>query len=174
MIHNISSIGRHAAKHTSLPLRKRYRHILVPLDGSELAALALADAFALAKLSQADVTLLQVILPIKKVIAAHTSHAIFLDEQWETRKGFAREYLNTVCEQMGCETITVHTAVEMGLAAETIIDYAREHPIDLIVMATHGRSGLQRWVYGSVADKVLRETDLPILLVGVHSERRVV
>ncbi len=75
---------------------------------------------------------------------------------------------------MGCETITVHRAVDMGLAAETIIDYAREHPIDLIVMATQCRSGLQQWVYGSAVDKVLRGTDLPILLVRVHSERRVV
>jgi hypothetical protein len=56
----------------------------------------------------------------------------------------------------------------MGLAAETIIDYARHHPIDLIVMATHGRSGLQRWVYGSVADKVLRGANQPVLLVRAY------
>lgn len=72
---------------------------------------------------------------------------------------------------MESETITVHMAVEMGPAAETIIDYAREHPIDLIVIATRGRSGPRRWAYGSVADKVLRGTDLPVLLVRVHAER---
>jgi len=59
----------------------------------------------------------------------------------------------------------------MGLPGETIIDYARRHPIDLIVMATHGRSGLQRWVYGSVADKVLRGADLPVLLVRAQSKQ---
>ncbi len=150
---------------------ERYEHILVPLDGSELAELALADAFALAKLIQAQVTLLQVILPIKDVIAATSSQRIFVDEQWETRKGMAREYLNAVCERMGAETITVHTAVEMGLAAETIIDYAREHLIDLIVTSTHGHSGLGRWAYGSVTDKVLRGTDLTMLLVRAHSEQ---
>ncbi len=85
MIRQVSSIGRHSTEQTSLAMHRRYEHVLVPLDGSELAELALADAFALARLCQADVTLLQVILPIKRVIAAHTSHAIFVDEQWETR-----------------------------------------------------------------------------------------
>lgn len=79
-------------------IRRRYKHILVPLDGSELAATALADAFALAKLSQADVTLPQVIPPIKEVIAITSSHRIFVNEQWETQKGLARRYLNAVCE----------------------------------------------------------------------------
>lgn len=75
-----------------------------------------------------------------------------------------------MCQRKDCDTLTVHTVVKKGPAAEMIIDYAREHLIDLIVMATHGRSGLQRWVYGSVADKVLRGTDLPIWLVRAHGQ----
>ncbi len=155
-------------------MHKRYKHILVPLDGSELDELALADAFALDKLTQAQVTLLQVVLPIEAVIAVTSSHCIFVDEQWETRKCLAQEYLNAVRERIECETLCVHTAVEMGLAAETIIDYVREHPVDLIVLAAHGRSGLRRWAYDGVADKVLRGTDLPVLLVRAHSEQRAV
>jgi nucleotide-binding universal stress UspA family protein len=53
--------------------------------------------------------------------------------------------------------------------AETINNYARKHPINLIVMATHGHCGLKRWAHGSAADKVLRGTDLPIWLVRAHS-----
>lgn len=150
---------------------KRYKHILVPLDGSELAELALGDAFDLARSNEAEVTLLRVTSPIEEVVLAGTDHPIFIDQQWEAQKALALEYLHRVCERMDCKNISVHMAVEMGLAAETIIDYARQQPIDLIVMATHGRSGLQRWVYGSVADKVLRGADVPILLVRAHAKR---
>jgi nucleotide-binding universal stress UspA family protein len=150
---------------------KRYKHILVPLDGSPLAELALADAFALAELSQAEVTLLQVVPPIDHVIAGEAEHPIFVDQQWEAKKGFAHEYLLSVCKRVGCPDTIIHTAVEMGPAAETIIEYAQRHPVDLIVMATHGRSGLQRWVYGSVADKVLRGAAQPVLLVRAYPQQ---
>lgn len=150
---------------------KQYKHILVPLDGSELAELALADAFGVAEMSQAEVTLLQIVAPIDTVVGAETGHPIFIDQQWETKKGNALEYLSTVCERLGCPEVQTHTVVEMGPPAEMIIDYAHHHPVDLIVMATHGRSGLPRWVYGSVADKVLRGADVPVLLVRAHSTR---
>jgi nucleotide-binding universal stress UspA family protein len=148
---------------------KHYKHILVPLDGSELAELALPDAFGLAKLSQAEITLLQVVSPIETVVGMETGHPIYIDQQWETKKGIAQEYLATICERLRCPDIALNTVVEMGPAAETIVDYAHQHPVDLIVMATHGRSGLPRWVFGSVADKVLRGADLPVLLVRAHS-----
>lgn len=153
-------------------MTKRYQHILVPLDGSTLAELALADAFALAELSRAEVTLLQVVAPIDHVIATEAEHPIFVDQQWEAKRLATVEYMHSVCERLGCPDVAVHPVVEMGLAAETIIDYARHHPIDLIVMATHGRSGLQRWVYGSVADKVLRGANQPILLVRAYPDQQ--
>lgn len=153
-------------------IAKKYDHVLVPLDGSDLAEMALDDAFSVAQLSQAEVTLLQVIPPIDQVIAAGTDHPVFVDQQWENQQMLAMEYLESICERMNCENIAIHKAVEMGPAAETIIDYAHQQPIDLIVMATHGRSGLQRWVYGSVADKVLRGANLPILLVRAHSKQK--
>lgn len=147
---------------------KRYKHILVPLDGSELAELALAHAFSLAELSQSDVTLLQVILPIDHVISDE-EHLIYVDQQWANQREFALTYLKKICKRDGPRNIKIHLAVEMGSPAETIIDYAHEKPIDLVVMATHGRSGLQRWVYGSVADKVLRGANVPVLLVRART-----
>lgn len=152
-------------------MSKQYKHILVPLDGSELAELALADAFGVAEMSQSEITLLQIVPPIDTVVGAETGHPIFIDQQWETKRGIALEYLSTVCERLNCPGVQIHTVVEMGPPAETIIDYAHHHPVDLIVMATHGRSGLPRWVYGSVADKVLRGADVPVLLVRAHSTR---
>jgi nucleotide-binding universal stress UspA family protein len=83
----------------------------------------------------------------------------------ERQKLLALEYLNKVCKRLGNGSNMIHKVVEIGPAAETIIDYAHEHPVDLIVMSTHGRSGLQRWVYGSVADKVLRAAGIPVLLI---------
>jgi len=150
-------------------MSKKYKHILVPLDGSELAELALQDAFGLAELCQAEITLLQVIPPIDSVFESDTDHPIYVDEQWANQRQMVLDYLNRICLRMQCGALTIHKVVEMGQAADTIIDYAQEHPtIDLIVMATHGRSGLQRWVYGSVAGKVLRGSGLPTLLIRAH------
>jgi len=148
---------------------KKYKQILVPLDGSDLAELALDHAFALARLSQADVTLFQVVPPIEHIISSGADHPIYVDEQFAARRELAVDYMHTVCDRRDCAEISVETVVEMGSPAEKIIDYAHEHPIDLIVMATHGHSGLKRWVYGSVADKVLRGAELPILLIRAHT-----
>ena len=144
---------------------KLYKHILVPLDGSELAELALPDAFALARLSQAQVTVLQVIVPIAHHLDPDVDDPDFIEEQGKKYEALARQYLNSVCERMGCENITVHTEAKMGSPAETIIDYTHQEPIDLIIMATHGHSGFKRWAFGSVADEVLRGVDIPVLLI---------
>lgn len=149
---------------------KQYKHILVPLDSSELAELALEDAFCLAALTHAEVTLLHVIPPIENVLAAEIGHPVFIDQKWDSQKAMAMRYLKEICGRMQCPDVKVNIAIEMGLAAETIIEYGQEHPVDLIVMATHGRSGLQRWVYGSVADKVLRGARVPVLLVRAHKQ----
>jgi nucleotide-binding universal stress UspA family protein len=155
-------------------MEKQYKHILVPLDSSELAELALDDAFSLARLSRARLTLLHVVPPIEDVIGVETGHPIFIDQQWDSHKMLALRYLKGVCKRMACEDLAVHTAVEMGYPAEIILDYARRHAVDVIVMATHGRSGLQRWVYGSVADKVLQGADIPVLLVRAYPRREAI
>ena len=150
---------------------KCYKNILVPLDTSELAELALEDALSMARLCQADLTLLHVIAPIDKVFATDLGYTVYIDQQWGDQKQQALDYLDNVCQRLDCNTLTVNRVVETGAPAETIIDYAKRNPIDLIVMATHGRSGLQRWVYGSVADKVLRGAHVPVLLVRARPEQ---
>jgi nucleotide-binding universal stress UspA family protein len=150
---------------------KKYKHLLVPLDGSKLAELALDDAVGLAKVSQAEMTLIQVVYPAEEVIGTEIGYPIYLDQQWENQKVMALEYLTGVRNRIADDNLTIHLAAVAGTPAETIIDYASKHPVDLIVMATHGRSGLQRWVYGSVADKVLRGADVPVLLVRAHPQQ---
>jgi nucleotide-binding universal stress UspA family protein len=73
-------------------METHFKHILVPLDGSKLAESALPDAFALARLSQAQVTLLQVLPPVEHVVKIDPNHPIYVDEQWASQKIAAREY----------------------------------------------------------------------------------
>jgi nucleotide-binding universal stress UspA family protein len=139
------------------------QRILVTLDGSELAELALREALVLAKLPDSEVTLLQVIPPIEEVITDGEEFAV--DQQWERRKISALRYLNGICVRPEWRGVHTHAVVEMGKPAETILDFAQRHKIDRIVMSSHGRTGLGRWVYGSVADKVLRAADRTVVLV---------
>ena len=142
---------------------KQYKHILVPLDGSELAELALVDAFSLAHLNGAEITLLQVISPFDYMVG-DAAPMVFTDELVKAHQDAALHYLEEITGREECRNLRVHLAIEIGTPAETIIDYAQREPVDLIVMATHGRSGLRRWVYGSVADKVVRGASVPVLL----------
>ncbi|HUK30457.1 MAG TPA: universal stress protein [Candidatus Acidoferrum sp.] len=139
------------------------QHILVTLDGSKLAELALREALALAKLPESQVTLLQVIAPIDEII--DDGEAFAIDQQWERRKISALRYLNSICTRPEWREVHTKVAVEMGKPAETILDFAQRHNIDRIVMATHGQTGLGRWVFGSTADKVLRAADTTVVLV---------
>lgn len=144
-----------------------YKHILVTLDGSESAEVAVPHALGLAKLSGAEVTLLFVEAPVEYALQT-LGQPIYVDEHWETRKARAQQYLDSIARRPECRGLRIRSAVEMGPAAETILDYAFRNSVDLIVMATHGRSGLKRWVLGSVADKVLRAADRSVLLVRAY------
>jgi nucleotide-binding universal stress UspA family protein len=141
------------------------QRVLVPLDGSEVAERALPEALTLAKLPDSEVILLQVVPPIEEVIADGEEFAI--DRQWERRKSSALRYLRGICARAEWRGVHTQVAVEMGRPAETILEFAQKHDINWIVMASHGRTGLGRWVYGSVADKVLRAADRTVVLVRV-------
>lgn len=144
---------------------EKLEHILVTLDGSELSEKSLTAAVTLANLSNAEITLLRVLRPIDDIIKIDEHSSIFVDQQIEFKTQRATRYLKSVQNRIADKAFKVSIAVEMGPAAEIIIEYANNHSVDLIVMSTHGRSGLQRWVYGSVAGKVLRGAYHPVLLV---------
>lgn len=143
---------------------EQYTRILVPLDGSKTAEAAVPHAFGLAKLTGATVTLLWVVPPIEDVLGTN-AEPIYIDEQLAAKKQRALRYVDTIRKQYGGESLRVRTAVEMGPAAATILEYAARESVDLIVMATHGRSGVQRWLLGSVAEKVLQAARETVLLV---------
>jgi nucleotide-binding universal stress UspA family protein len=149
---------------------KKLNKILVPLDGSKLSEKAFEAAFTLAKLSGAGITFLRVLRPVDDIIKIDEHNAIYVDEQIEYKTIRATKYLESVKDIAKKNSIPAHIVVETGLAAEIIIEYAKNNFVDLIVMATHGRTGLQRWFYGSTAAKVLSGANHPVLLVRSFSD----
>lgn len=136
---------------------------LVPLDGSPLAELALNEALTLAQLPDSKLLLLRVIGPIEDVISGAETFSI--DQQWESRAGRAREYLRGICERPQWQHVTHEIAVAMGEPASVILDFAQRSAVDRIILCSHGRTGISRWIYGSVARKVLEAADRTVVLV---------
>ena len=133
--------------------------ILVPLDGSDMAEAAISEALQMARSDASLLILVRAanarILPGADVIGAQI---LAVRE--------AENYLTAVKDKLEKEGAgRVETHVWYGPAAPAIVEAARVHKVDLIVMSTHGRSGLGRLIFGSVAESVLRGTRVPILLV---------
>jgi nucleotide-binding universal stress UspA family protein len=132
-----------------------YKKILVPLDGSELAETVLSHIETIALAHEAEVILLRV-LPATGVLPATA----------EAERKAARESLDRAKKRLQEKGINARTTIRHGEDAATeITDYAEVNDVDLIAMSTHGRSGVSRWIFGSVAEKVLRGTNKPILLI---------
>jgi nucleotide-binding universal stress UspA family protein len=138
------------------------RRILVPLDGSELAEHALPLAADLAHRAGAEVILMRSVSWATEslgMLAGATPELLGLAEEG------ARDYLNEVAKGLTGQGLSVSIDVRFDPAADGILAGAAETAADLIVMSTHGRGGLGRWVHGSVADRVLRGAPIPVLLV---------
>jgi nucleotide-binding universal stress UspA family protein len=145
-----------------------WKRILVPLDGSALAEQALPHAIALAQRARAELILLQVAIPLieyapglspfNRPVPRSIAFPDLLREQ-------TQQQLATTIKRFATRDVAMTPVVLFGYPAETIVDAANERQADLIVMATHGYSGLRRWTLGSVADKVLHASAVPLLLV---------
>jgi nucleotide-binding universal stress UspA family protein len=136
-----------------------YQRVLLPLDGSELAEVALSYAKGIAGRLGLEVLLLHV--AGKGEAESLPLHRAYIDQASER----LRREMAEVQGKTGSEPVVVKGEVAVGYPAEEILRYAGEKEVDLILMATHGRSGVRRWVLGSVADKVLRSAALPVLLI---------
>lgn len=139
------------------------RRILVPLDGSDLAESVLARVDALARVTGAQLTLLQVVGLARPVLAPYEIAPVF--EGNRALADRARAYLARVASSLARAGQDVQTQVVFfGGPADRIAAAAAEGQHDLIAMATHGRAGLDRLIFGSVADQVLRTAKVPVLL----------
>jgi nucleotide-binding universal stress UspA family protein len=163
-----------AAATPNLAEEVEFKHVLIPLDGSELAEGILDPATALGELMQADYTLLRVVQPVHPTLPYTEGLSIaqmageILDRietlQGEVRKE-AQDYLTKVAEKLRARSVGVRTRVAMDEhAAVAILHEAATSSAGLIAIETHGRGGLARLVLGSVADKVLRGSTVPVLV----------
>lgn len=142
-----------------------YTKILVPLDGSRRAEAILPHVKTLAHCFGAMVILLQVIEPAY-IPSDPASYLPELESELNAhRKLEAEDYLRTWEKRLDNLKINAQVKVEMGPVVEKIIKVAQGEDVDLIAMASHGRSGFSRVIYGSVANGVLQKIDRPLFLV---------
>jgi len=148
-----------------------FKKILVCLDGSELAEQILPYAVEEALHFQSKLVLFQVVpepVAFSPGIPGAASIPIRTDTMLEEAKkalNEARAYLEDIATPLRKKDIQVEAVSILGGAGEAILSYAEGNNINLITIATHGRSGLRRGVFGSVADYVLRESGLPMLVI---------
>lgn len=141
-----------------------YKRLLVPLDGSSLAEAALEHARDLAKRFDAEVILLRVLISPYAVVAPDMVAAGY-DANLEEFGAQAQQYLKRVAAKLEEDEVNVTTVVCEGPVAEAILEHAVALDVDLITMSTHGRGGLSRWVYGSIADRILQAASCPVLVI---------
>ncbi len=144
--------------------RKPIDTILAPLDGSALAESALSYAEALAGPMGVKLSLVQVVTTPTMAYPSMEGYA-FDPQMVESIESAAAGYLNEKQAELERKGFDVDCTVKIGYPADHIVDLAAENDGTLIVMCTHGRSGLGRWIMGSVADRVLRASYSPVLLI---------
>jgi nucleotide-binding universal stress UspA family protein len=149
-------------------------HVLVPLDGSELAEKALdyarsvtAPDGVISLLSVVDVPEYPANIYYPAGLPTLTTTSIDLQKDIIPQ---ANDYLNKVAEQLIAQGFRVQKDVQVGEPASAIVEYASQKNVDAIVMSTHGRSGLGRWLFGSVANKVLSSSTVPIFIIPAKSK----
>jgi nucleotide-binding universal stress UspA family protein len=140
-----------------------YKKILVPLDGSKFSECSLEHLKAIAAGCKAPEILLLMVAEIPLQLLER-------GEEWrreveERGRAWAEDYLAKLANSLKKEGMAAKTTVLSGWPADKILDYADQNQVDLIIMSTHGRSGVTRWVIGSVADRVLRHSKVPVLMI---------
>lgn len=146
-----------------------YARILVPLDGSKLAEAALRHALPLAQQFKSEVILLRVVVSPYAIVAPDLVLA-GTDPDLHELTAHAERYLKDLAEPLIQQGMTVRTVVSEGPVAEVILDHAQSLAVGLITMSTHGRGGVSRWVYGSVAERVLQAAPCPVLLIRAKED----
>jgi nucleotide-binding universal stress UspA family protein len=150
-----------------------YKNILVPLDGSELAECVLPHVESIAKGCETQsVVFLRVVEPLP-MPSGYDGATYFTKEDIKKATADARasaeKYLKDLVAKTNYNGVKIQPHLVVGIerknVAEEVAEYATKNGIDLIVMSTHGRSGISRWAWGSVADRILRSACVPVLMV---------
>jgi nucleotide-binding universal stress UspA family protein len=144
-----------------------YQHITVPLDGSDLAECVLPHLEAVA--SNCQITMVELVRVVSPPEVRYTVGFPVSKEQtdatYDAEVKEAENYLQKVKERLDASRMNVITRVLKGKTAEALLDYIKDSDTDLLLIATHGRSGPSRWYWGSVADKLLRSSCTPVFMI---------
>jgi len=146
-----------------------YQKVLIPLDGSELAECSLEHAKAIAQgCNVADVIVFRVIEPLSTQTLSALAEAgdDNIRKAMEQNQQDAKDYVLKVENILKTQRIASRAVTVEGRAADEILSYTEKNNVDLIVMSTHGRSGLSHFFFGSVAEKVSRHSRVPVLLLS--------
>lgn len=139
------------------------RKILVPLDGSPLAEQALPHAQALARSENAEIVILRVpIVPAREFFGRNTAMASMVSHEIDEE---SEKYVQAEVRKLEKKGSKVTGLIREGPLTETILEVADEIHADMIAMSTHGRSGIQHWLKGSVAEDVVHHTHIPVILI---------
>jgi nucleotide-binding universal stress UspA family protein len=140
-------------------------HILVPLDGSLLAECVLSHAVTLAQAFEARLTLLRVVERNRA-----TGLKRFIDPlQWQIRQVEAGAYLDSLVTRLNRVGLQAEKAILEGLPSERIVEFTQDHKIGMIIISTHGHSGLSGWNVSSVVQKVILHAHVPMMIVRAHA-----
>jgi nucleotide-binding universal stress UspA family protein len=153
-----------------------YQKILIPLDGSELSECSLQHAKAIAEgCHVADVIVFRVIEPLSAQAISALAEAgdDSLRKALERNEQGAKDYVLKVRNHLQTQGLNSRAVTVEGGAADAILSYAEKNNVDLIVMSTHGRSGLSHFFFGSVAEKVSRHSRVPVLLLAPEGCRNI-
>lgn len=141
-------------------------HILVPLDGSALAECVLPHALAVAQAFGAQVTLLHVLEPTQIPGQPRTVDPVY----WHIRKAEGEAYLDSIVTRLQSAGLQARHAVLEGQPAQHVIEYARDNSVDLVILSSHGSSGLSGWNVSSVVQKIILRIGRTILLVRAYQQ----
>ena len=142
-----------------------YKKILVPLDGSGRAEKILPHVEELAHCFGATVVFMEVVEPVPVIVDSNEAVLTMQLDELRLREDEARGYLKARVGEFQGRSITASMRLMHGPVVDAICDAAVAEDVDLVAMASHGRGGLARVVYGSVAEGVLQHLDRPLLLI---------
>lgn len=146
---------------------KEFKQILFPIDFSESSPKILPYVLTLSKTFGSTVHLLYVVRDLKYLASFHVPHPSLIQIEEEIAES-SQKMMDKVCQEelQGCPYFV--KKVLIGDAASEIIRYAQEEKIDLIIMGTHGRKGLEKALFGSVAEKVVKNSPVPVLTINPY------
>jgi nucleotide-binding universal stress UspA family protein len=141
-----------------------FQRILVPMDGSSLAECVLPHILAIGKSFEAEITLLRVLDPVGAVTRPRPVDPL----DWQIRKAEAETYLKSLAERFQGSGLQIDVEVREGKAAESVIEFARSSNADLILLSSHGQSGISGWNISSVVQKIILRAQTSVMIVRAY------